>query len=515
MNVPIITVVIPTHNRAALLFEAVRSVLDQGFSDREIIVVDDGSTDETPAVAGAFGDAIRYVRQENRGPGAARNHGIRLARGRYVAFLDSDDLFLPGKLAAQVACFEERPETGLVYTACRVIDDGGQGTPETYPAYLFGPVYLDIAFGCSLPTPSVMVRADVLAETGGFSEQLRWAEDLDLWRRIARRHPIVALKDALTAVRRHSGNRRPDPTPVIRDVLSFAEQAREQDPQLDDLFCRRGAANLYLYYAREAIRYARETPEKAAGALEQARMLALRTIRLAPRRPSGYRMYAETCLPNAWARVPPLARRESAANGLRRGLAVLWRQVALRVLAAAAVPEAWARLRVLRREPAVSGLRLARFHLCARLSGPVARALAFVESSGGRRLALVGVSETAVLTRLCARGRRLAVTDVFDDAWAGRVFMGLRVRPTAELRSCWADHVMVTGVTAGRAGAELDPGTAAAIPLLARSAVWRSRVIWPLGGLPVAMPPEVRDAIRRATGHRPSEPPPAEGARTP
>jgi glycosyltransferase involved in cell wall biosynthesis len=113
---PAVSVVIPTYNRAGLIAQAVRSVLDQTGINFEIIVVDDGSTDNTRQILEQFNDKIRYLATENRGVAHARNIGMKASFGRYIAFLDSDDLYLPGKLALQVAFMEAHPEVGVVST---------------------------------------------------------------------------------------------------------------------------------------------------------------------------------------------------------------------------------------------------------------------------------------------------------------------------------------------------------------------------------------------------------------
>lgn len=486
---PMVSVIIPTYNRAEFLGDAIRSVLDQDYADYEIIVIDDGSEDGTPEVACAFGKAVRYFRQNNAGVASARNRGLRLAKGRYVAFLDSDDRFLPGKLAAQVACFAERPETGLVYTACRVVRHAGGRGLNRYEAHLFGWVYEDVIFGCNLPTPTVMVRADALAAVGGFDERFRWAEDLDLWRRLARRYPFVALKDVFVEVRRHAGNSRPDPAPIVRDLLAFAEKARLEDSDVDGGRFRLGATTLYMYCAQLMAEYARETPSAARRYQQTARLLAIRAMRQAPFNIwlDACSVYANACRPKVFSWGSPVLWAYLFRRHLRRAMVFGLRAVAR-----------FAQLRT-------SGLRPRRLAFSVRVARAATEVLGGARSTGCRRLALVGVAETAEVVRLCARERRMSIVGIFDDKRVGDRFFAVRVRPTAELRQCWADHVAITGVTFdSRAGAKLNDGLMDAIEMLARSTVWKSRIIWPLGAEPVAMPEEAREAVRRATGFRPA-----------
>lgn len=121
-----VSVVIPTYNRAAYIRQAIDSVLQQTMTDFEIIVVDDGSTDDTREVVAGYGERIRYLRTANGGPARARNAGMAEARGQYIAWLDSDDTYHPAKLALQCAVLDSRPDTGLVYTECTAFDDDGR-----------------------------------------------------------------------------------------------------------------------------------------------------------------------------------------------------------------------------------------------------------------------------------------------------------------------------------------------------------------------------------------------------
>ena len=115
---PRVSVIIPTYNRADLLGEAIDSVLAQSYQDFEMIVADDGSTDETAMVASKYGDKVRFLALPHRGqPAAPRNAGIAAATGEYISFLDSDDLYLPDKLALQVPALDENPKVGMVYSS--------------------------------------------------------------------------------------------------------------------------------------------------------------------------------------------------------------------------------------------------------------------------------------------------------------------------------------------------------------------------------------------------------------
>lgn len=188
-HTPLISVVIPAYNAAAYLPATLDSVLLQNFSNYEIIVVNDGSPD-TPELEKAlqpyFGK-LRYIKQENRGPSSARNTGIRAARGKYVAFLDSDDIWLPKHLANQMAMLESNPSLGLVYAnGVQIRDERPIGvsfdrTPQSLPVN-FDSLLREQS---TVNTSSAVVSRDALVKAGMFDEQFRRCEDYDLWLRLA------------------------------------------------------------------------------------------------------------------------------------------------------------------------------------------------------------------------------------------------------------------------------------------------------------------------------------------
>jgi Glycosyl transferase family 2 len=188
---PHVSVILPTYQRRELVQRAVASVLAQSYRDFELIVVDDGSTDGTGEALAALGDAIRYTWQPNRGPAAARNAGLRLARGSIVAFLDSDDRWLPDHLAVMTETLARNPAAVLVST-CPRFRIGGRELPRN--ACLVD--HRDSLIGAeSAGWPScTAARTEDVRAVGGFNEALRAAEDSDLFVRLARRGPFVTLQ---------------------------------------------------------------------------------------------------------------------------------------------------------------------------------------------------------------------------------------------------------------------------------------------------------------------------------
>lgn len=194
-----ITVIIPAYNAAAFIKRSIDSVLTQRHPAQEIIVVDDGSTDGTAEIVKKYEERVRYIYQENRGVSAARNRGIREARGQWIAFLDADDEWLPEKLEKQQQILERNPElTWMGANYLRYSEQTGKCSSHNIPAQaeklLHGKAYFDDFFRV-FPietygwTGTMLVRRDVLLETGLFNEEMKVGEDLDLWMRIAYRWP--------------------------------------------------------------------------------------------------------------------------------------------------------------------------------------------------------------------------------------------------------------------------------------------------------------------------------------
>jgi glycosyltransferase involved in cell wall biosynthesis len=200
---PAVSVVLPTYNRAPLLGRAVRSVLAQSYTDFEVIVVDDGSTDGTAGVLAGFDDPrVKYVRlARNTGAGAARNVGIRMSKGKFLAFQDSDDEWLPSKLAKQLAAFERGPAgLGVVYSDMqRVWGDGTTSyfaAPEVRSGRLVGASSRFYQV-CDLGVQSTVIRREWLDAAGHFNEELPALEDLEMFIRLSRLCAFERLREPL------------------------------------------------------------------------------------------------------------------------------------------------------------------------------------------------------------------------------------------------------------------------------------------------------------------------------
>ena len=205
-KVPLVSVIIPTYNRASLLPAAIASVLGQTYSNVELIVVDDGSTDGTQHLLEGYGDRLRWISQPNAGPAVARNRGLSIARGDILAFLDSDDQWLPTKLERQVASLEEAgSEAACSLCNCTVLFANGERTStfaiaDTIPKCPTGlwtnpaEVLLNrfVMFN-----QAVAIRREVLERVGYFDESLRFGEDYDLPFRLALCGPWTIIRDEL------------------------------------------------------------------------------------------------------------------------------------------------------------------------------------------------------------------------------------------------------------------------------------------------------------------------------
>ncbi len=193
-----VSVIIPTFNRAMKTARAVSSVLYQRFTDMEIVVVDDGSSDQTQRMLHRFKDRIRYVvHKTNRGVSAARNTGIEASTAPLIAFLDSDDYWLPDKLGVQTAFFHRNPDAVICQTEETWIRNGKRVNPGKRHLKPTGDVFEPSLVLCLVSPSAVMLKRALLEEVGLFDETLPACEDYDLWLRIACCYPIFLIRQSL------------------------------------------------------------------------------------------------------------------------------------------------------------------------------------------------------------------------------------------------------------------------------------------------------------------------------
>jgi glycosyltransferase involved in cell wall biosynthesis len=224
-----ISVVIPTYNYGRFIAEAIESVLRQTRAADEIIVVDDGSTDDTEAVVAEFGDKVRYVRQENAGVCAARNRGVAESSGDVIAFLDADDIWHAGKIEKQLEKFAADAEIGLVHCAMREFESETGETLRLHAEGMEGDVADELLLwertaiiGCGT---AVMVSRKAFDEAGGFDTRLKVGEDWDLCYRIARRYKVGFVPEVLVDYRSHGAAAHRNVREMERGMGIFYEKA--------------------------------------------------------------------------------------------------------------------------------------------------------------------------------------------------------------------------------------------------------------------------------------------------
>ncbi len=296
---PLVSVVVPTYNRARIIERTIDSILAQTYQDVEVVIVDDGSSDDTrDCIARRYGadPRVRYVHKENGGPATARNVGFKQARGEYIALLDSDDTWFPWKLSLQIRCMERYPEIGMTWTDMQMIDAEGRvadpthlrtmytnyrlfPTDEIFPRSValgeiapdladivgearlrIGNIFSKMVMGSLVHTSTVVLRRSRLDLVGGFNETLRYSgEDYDFHLRTAREGDVALLD--LPAIRYQQG--MPDRLTAKRygihmatNALRTLEAVLERDrPQIDlpDQMIRRKLAYAHAWVAHEQL----------------------------------------------------------------------------------------------------------------------------------------------------------------------------------------------------------------------------------------------------------------------
>lgn len=199
--VPTVSVIIPTYNRWPMLGAAVESVLAQRYRDFELIVIDDGSTDGSAKELAKFGAQVHYICRHHSGVSAARNLGVRLSRGRLVAFLDSDDLWQADKLAVQARFMESHPDVQICQTEEVWLRHGVRVNPKLKHRKPSGDIFRRSLDLCLVSPSAVMMTRALFDRSGGFDESLPVCEDYDLWLRIARDYPVPLIEQALVVKR--------------------------------------------------------------------------------------------------------------------------------------------------------------------------------------------------------------------------------------------------------------------------------------------------------------------------
>lgn len=276
MTKPRISVVIANYNYGRFLRDAIDSVLAQRYENLEVLVVDDGSTDESRSILESYRGRVRPVLQENRGVSAARNRGIAESTSPLIAFLDSDDLWHPDKLERQVEQLDD-PDVGMVYTGLRYIDSNGRELGRTLLGSS-GNVLEELVLlrGPGVPASGsgALIRREVFERVGLFDTSLSTSADWDMWRRIACHYAIELVREPLVFYRQHGDGMHTHVEVLERDMVrafesTFADPAARAVHRLE----RRCYGNLYLMLAGSYLH---------AGEVERAIRSAARAIKVWP-----------------------------------------------------------------------------------------------------------------------------------------------------------------------------------------------------------------------------------------
>lgn len=233
---PLVSIIIPTYNNATVVRDAIDSALAQSYQRKEIIIVDDGSTDDTRKALSSYTTRVNVIYQSNSGPGAARNRAVAASRGELLAFLDADDLWLPGKLEAQVEFLSKHPDIGVAYHDWHVVDIDSPASAEfvrcahQIQSNLSPPssasdvrwLYNELLFESVLCTDTVMMRRSLFDQLGKFDASLPQGQDYDLWLKASRRTQIGRLKEKFAVVRIR--NRSISTTPRRENIRALVLQ---------------------------------------------------------------------------------------------------------------------------------------------------------------------------------------------------------------------------------------------------------------------------------------------------
>ncbi|MEM6401603.1 MAG: glycosyltransferase [Cyanobacteria bacterium P01_D01_bin.116] len=227
-----VSVIVPAYNAMTYLPKTIESVLKQTFTDFEVIIVNDGSSDGIEQWVDTITDnRVKLISQKNQGAATARNTGIADAKGAYIAFIDSDDLWEPTKLKKQVHCLDKNPDVGLVYAWISSIDKNGNNRGKIYASNSEGNVWEKLIEENIVRSGSAaMVRRDCFEELGVFDQNLRFAEDWEMWIRIARNYSFAVIKEPLVYYRHHANNKSRNYIKTIDNFRLIIEKTFESVP---------------------------------------------------------------------------------------------------------------------------------------------------------------------------------------------------------------------------------------------------------------------------------------------
>ncbi|MDF1584743.1 MAG: glycosyltransferase family 2 protein [Methyloprofundus sp.] len=234
-----ISAIIPAYNSQDFILDAIQSIQNQTHPVDEIIVIDDGSTDNTRLILASKANDIKYIKQKNQGPSAARNTGIKAAQGDWIAFLDADDQWLPDKIEKQLIILEKSPELQLISGDMQEIGINNELITQSVLAkhhqltqfqnnqsLPIKNALAELVNKNFIPTGTVLVKRATLIEAKLFNTAIRFGEDLELWAKIAAKHPITCLPEILMLRRLHSQNATTSTMPMLIDLVKVMQSIR-------------------------------------------------------------------------------------------------------------------------------------------------------------------------------------------------------------------------------------------------------------------------------------------------
>ncbi len=251
----LVSVVIPVYNGASTIAETVNSVISQTHSNLEIVVINDGSKDSTLEIIESIPDArIQVLSYPNAGLSESRNRGIRQSKGRFISFVDADDLWMPDKIELQLKALQDSPQSGLAYSWVDYIDGSSQfirvGSHFELEGYILEALikrnFIDNG-------SNVIIRRNVLDKIGFFDKSLSASEDWDMWLRIAEIYPFVCVPKVQVLYRSHPGTMSSDTTNLARMTLLVTDRFFARNPHLKDKIAAQSYADRYRYLAFKCI----------------------------------------------------------------------------------------------------------------------------------------------------------------------------------------------------------------------------------------------------------------------
>ena len=262
---PKVSVIIPAYNAMRFLPQTVESVLQQTLRDFEVLIVDDGSKDDTAKWAAAHSDPrVKLISRPNGGAAAARNTGIANAAGEYVAFLDADDLWRPTKLEKQVARMEADLNVGLVDAWISYIDGDGEAMGKVMTQDLEGDVWAQmVEYNLVRCGSTPLVRRRCFEEVGTFDESFRFSEDWEMWIRITARYQFAVVKEPLVAYRQHENNKHKNYQSLLPTLCGIIEKSFQEVPEAQQHLKGRALGRAHLHTAWRALLYTGDDREAA------------------------------------------------------------------------------------------------------------------------------------------------------------------------------------------------------------------------------------------------------------